>query len=272
MSESENPYSRLKALERMGVVKNYDKIRQFKVAIVGVGGVGSVAAEMLCRLGIGKLCIFDYDKVEPANMNRLFYRLDQCGMDKVTAAKHTLEAINPDVEIQTYNYSITSTRNFHQVSSVFEQMDLVFSCVDNYEARVAISKACNMLDKPWFESGVSESAVSGHVQFMLPGRTACFLCAPPLILESEISENTLKRDGVCTASLPTTMGLISALLVQNAIKYFLGFGKVSYFVGYNALEDFFPKYPILPNPECVDDQCIHLQAKYSVRFLLLNLK
>lgn len=65
--------------------------------IVGVGGVGSVAAEMLCRCGVGKLILFDYDKVELANMNRLFYTPDQCGLSKVEAAKRSLSFINPDV-------------------------------------------------------------------------------------------------------------------------------------------------------------------------------
>ena len=58
-----NPYSRLMALKRMGIVDNYERIRDFSVVIVGVGGVGSVAAEMLTRCGIGKLLLFDYDKV-----------------------------------------------------------------------------------------------------------------------------------------------------------------------------------------------------------------
>jgi ubiquitin-like modifier-activating enzyme 5 len=58
-----NPYSRLMALQRMGIVEDYERIRQKTVAIVGVGGVGSVAAEMLTRCGIGRLLLYDYDKV-----------------------------------------------------------------------------------------------------------------------------------------------------------------------------------------------------------------
>ena len=65
-----NPYSRLMALKAMGIVKDYERIRDVSVAIVGCGGVGSVAAEMLTRCGVGKLILFDYDKVELANMNR----------------------------------------------------------------------------------------------------------------------------------------------------------------------------------------------------------
>jgi molybdopterin/thiamine biosynthesis adenylyltransferase len=51
---------------------------------------------------------------------------------------------------------------------------LVLSCVDNFEARIAINTACNELNQKWFESGVSENAVSGHIQFINPGVTACF--------------------------------------------------------------------------------------------------
>ena len=58
------------ALKRMGVVSNYEAIREKTVVIVGIGSVGSVAAEMLARCGIGSLILFDYDKVEMANMNR----------------------------------------------------------------------------------------------------------------------------------------------------------------------------------------------------------
>lgn len=50
----------------------------------------------------------------------------------------------------------------------------MLSCVDNYEGRMAINTACNELGLPWFESGVSENAVSGHIQFINPGETACF--------------------------------------------------------------------------------------------------
>ncbi len=65
-----------------------------------------------------------------------------------------------------------------------------------------------------FESGVSENAVSGHIQQIIPGVTACFQCAPPLIVATGVDERTLKRQGVCAASLPTTMG-ITAVNAQS---------------------------------------------------------
>lgn len=54
----------------MGIVENYEQIAKKTVVVVGVGGVGSVTCEMLTRIGTGKLIMFDYDKVEIANMNR----------------------------------------------------------------------------------------------------------------------------------------------------------------------------------------------------------
>lgn len=266
-----NPYSRLMALKRMGIVKNYEKIRDFSVAVVGIGGVGSVTAEMLTRCGIGKLIMFDYDKVELANMNRLFFQPYQAGMSKVDAAVTTLRDINPDVQFEAHNYNITTVDNYQDFVDRIRlgnlagdgPVDLVLSCVDNFEARMTINAACNELRQVWFESGVSENAVSGHIQFISPGYTACFACAPPLIVASNIDEKTLKKDGVCAASLPTTMGIVAGFLVQNTLKYLLGFGDVSHYLGYNALQDFFPTMSMKPNPQCDNNHCQLQQREYQ---------
>merc|ERR1712223_1792745 len=265
-----NPYSRLMALKRMGIVENYEKIREYSVAIVGIGGVGSVTAEMLTRCGIGKLIMFDYDKVELANMNRLFFQPHQAGLSKVAAAAKTLEEINPDVVFETHNYNITTVDNFdHFMSRIKEgglnggPVDLVLSCVDNFEARMAINKACNEIGQVWFESGVSENAVSGHIQLVKPGELACFGCAPPLVVASNIDEKTLKREGVCAASLPTTMGIVAGFLVQNVLKYLLHFGTVSHSLGYNAMLDFFPTMTLKPNKDCDDYHCRSQQKVFA---------
>ncbi|CAL8292309.1 unnamed protein product [Lota lota] len=268
-----NPYSRLMALKRMGIVENYEKIRSYSVAVVGVGGVGSVTAEMLTRCGIGKLLLFDYDRVELANMNRLFFQPHQAGMSKVEAAEHTLRNINPDVTFETHNYNITTLDNFNHFMERISHggleegspVDLILSCVDNFEARIAINTACNELGQVWMESGVSENAVSGHIQLIIPGETACFSCAPPLVVAANIDEKTLKREGVCAASLPTTMGVVAGILVQNVLKYLLKFGTVSHYLGYNAMEDFFPKMAMRPNPHCDHSHCRRQQAEYQRR-------
>jgi len=83
---------------------------------------------------------------------------------------------------------------------------------------MTINTACNEMGLIWFESGVAENAVSGHIQFIKPGETACFACAPPLVVATNMDEKTLKKEGVCAASLPTTMGIVAGFLVQNCLK------------------------------------------------------
>eukprot|EP00923_Selenidium_pygospionis_P028052 GHVN01050616.1.p1 GENE.GHVN01050616.1~~GHVN01050616.1.p1 ORF type:complete len:350 (+),score=81.57 GHVN01050616.1:81-1130(+) len=262
----DNVYSRLMALKKMGVVEDYESIVTKTVLLVGVGGIGSVASEMLTRCGLGKLIIFDNDKVNLANMNRLFFRPDQCGLSKVEATKTTLSEINQEVVIEAYDNDICVGWElfFDRINKgglSNGRVDLVLSCVDNYTARMTINKACNESSQHWMESGVSESAVSGHIQTIIPGQTACFQCVPPTALgDDELT--SLNRDGVCAASLPTTMAVVAGLLVQNALKYLLKFGDVTPLLGYNSLSDFFPSQELKPNPHCFDLSCQKRQQEY----------
>ena len=267
-----NPYSRLMALQRMGIVTEYKQIRNKAVAVVGVGGVGSVAAEMLTRCGVGRLQLYDFDVVELANMNRLFFRPEHAGMTKTDAAVRTLRDINPDVEYESYHMNITTVDGFKAFSDSLKdpttgesRVDLVLACVDNYEARMCVNQACLEMGQTWMESGVSEDAVSGHVQTMVPGETACFACVPPLVVASGIDEKTLKREGVCAASLPTTMGMVAGMLVQNSLKHMLRFGSVSKYLGYSALKDFFPTMEVRCNPDCDNGECRRRQEAHRAR-------
>ncbi|KAK1173640.1 ubiquitin-like modifier-activating enzyme 5 [Acipenser oxyrinchus oxyrinchus] len=88
-------------------------------------------------------------------------------------------------------------------------------------------------------------------------------CVPPLVVASNIDEKTLKLEGVCAASLPTTIGVVAGTLVQNVLKYLLGFGTASY-LGYNAMQDFFPTMVIKPNTQCDDRHCRKQQKEYKV--------
>ncbi|KAC9209898.1 hypothetical protein E3N88_46195 [Mikania micrantha] len=226
-----NPYSRLMALQRMGIVENYESIRGFQVLVGG----WSVAAEMLTRCGIGRLLLYDYDTVELANMNRLFFRPEQVGMTKTDAAVQTLSEINPDVVLE-----LSSCPNFYRDCGTDEcwvilkedgvlwsrwvwwpAMVLVVACYGKHdgdeekvvlanngghymwcwaacygkhvgdEEKVGVGKqwwplyvACNELNQIWMELVVWD-AVSGHIQLLIPGETACFACAPPLNLGPE---------------------------------------------------------------------------------------
>ena len=191
-------------------------------------------------------------------------------MFKTEAAASIIAQINPDVQTEAHAYNLTGIDHFAHFCSRLSsgsltggKVDMILGCVDNFGARIAINAACCELGLPWFESGVSEDAMGGHIQFIVPGITACFECVPPLIVASGVPESTLKREGVCAASLPTTMGLVSALLVQNALKYLLKFGKVSFFVGYAAMSDYFPAYAMGPNCDCGNNHCRRLQKEWQ---------
>ena len=87
------------------------------------------------------------------------------------------------------------------------RVDLVLSCVDNFAARMCINQACCELDQVWMESGVSEDAVNGHIQLLLPGRSACFECLPPLVVASGIDEKVMGqhcRRALTLASFPSS--------------------------------------------------------------------
>lgn len=269
-------YSRLTALENMGVVDDYSLITKRTILVVGVGGVGSVVVEMLTRCGIGKLIIIDFDIVELSNMNRMFYNMSHIGMYKTDACVHILKLIDPKINIEKYNLNIV--QEYSTFYSIFKtkEIDLLVSCVDNYSARSIISQTCNEFDIAWFESGISENAISGHIQFIIPGVTACYCCVPPLItfdtdpnedkittsiIESVKDKHPKKSSRTCAASLSTTTSIIAGLLVNNILKYFLKFGECSNFLGYHMIDDYFPCYSIAPNNECNDKWCLLRQRE-----------
>lgn len=85
------------------------------------------------------------------------------------------------------------------------------------------------------------------------------------MVASNIDEKTLKREGVCAASLPTTMGIIAGFLVQNSLKHLLKFGQVTNYLGYSALTDFFPTMNLKPNPNCDDSNCCKRQKEFAAK-------
>ena len=136
------------------------------------------------------------------------------------------------------------------------------SCVDNYAGRMAINGICNKHDQIWFESGVSEDALSCHYQIMIPGETACFCCMPPLALVED-NEANIKREGVCAASLPTTMAITAGFLAHTTLKFLLTFEEISYYLQYNARNEYFQKSEFFPNPECKDHNCLLRQEEHK---------
>ena len=233
-----NPYSRLMALQSAGAVPNYERIRDYSVALVGIGGVGIGVAEMLTRCGVGKLALFDCDVVELANMNKMFYRPEQTGWAKTMAARHYCAELNPDVEIEAHNLDVTADDDAPKFRESLAAgalkrgapVSLVIGCVDNMEARRAIETVCAELHLPYLDATVADDAMSAHVQLIIPGRTAGLDASP---IQSHMPR------GSCPGSLPTTDSIVAGLVGQNALKYLLGFGEVAFLTSYNAITNEF---------------------------------
>ena len=147
-AQDSNPYSRLMALKTMGVVKNYERVRDFSVAVVGIGGVGVGVVEMLTRCGIGKLVIYDFDTIELANMNKMFYRPEQSGWNKTMACRHYCSELNPDTSFEVHNMNVCAEENRGKFKDTLasgsidrkEAVSMIIGCVDNLEARQLIEQ------------------------------------------------------------------------------------------------------------------------------------
>ncbi len=120
------------------------QLKNVRILLFGVGGVGSYAAEALVRAGIGSLTIVDGDVVAPSNLNRqLIARRDNIGEDKVNAAAERYRAICPDCEVIPVKAFVTD-----DVSALFNMYDYdyVLDAVDTVTAKIAIITACAEAD------------------------------------------------------------------------------------------------------------------------------
>ncbi len=113
------------------------RIAQSRVGIAGAGGLGSNIAISLARVGVGQLVIADFDLVEPSNLNRQQYFIDQIGQPKVTALKENLQRINPYVKIDTFNGRITP-QNLNQV---FTDIDVMVEAFDAPDQKAMLTAA-----------------------------------------------------------------------------------------------------------------------------------
>ncbi len=104
----------------------HEKIKTGRVGIAGAGGLGSHVAVALTRIGIGQLDIADFDVVEPSNLNRQQYFIDQIGMPKVIALKTNLQRINPAVRINIFNGKVTP----QNISELFGEVDILVEAFD----------------------------------------------------------------------------------------------------------------------------------------------
>ena len=134
----------------------HEQVRNRHVGIAGVGGLGSQVALALARVGVGRLTIVDFDVVEPSNLNRQQYFIDQIGMPKVTALRDTLARVNPWTEVIVRQQKITA----ENLSGLFAEVDILVEALDAAEQKSMLSRGFLQAfpDKPL----VAASGVAGY--------------------------------------------------------------------------------------------------------------
>ena len=137
-NEDMQRYSRQIMLEEIGFV-GMEKLRDAKVCVVGVGGIGNPIVTQLAAMGVGKLKIVDRDVVEISNLHRQhLYNEADIGKVKVEVAAERLKKINPHVEIEAVPLSITK----YTAESIVKGMDIIIDALDTVDARYALNDAC----------------------------------------------------------------------------------------------------------------------------------
>lgn len=125
-------------LEAMMAARHTPKVqkrmKQGKVAIAGLGGIGSAVAIMLARLGVGRLLLVDFDVVEPSNLNRQSYYISHLGMKKTQALKQQLAEINPYLQVETADCRVRP----EDVPRLFGDYDILCEAFDDPKAKAML--------------------------------------------------------------------------------------------------------------------------------------
>lgn len=115
----------------------HERLKRSQVGIAGCGGLGSTVAVALARSGVGRLVLVDFDVVEPSNLNRQQYFVDQIGLPKVEALAANLTRINPYVTYKRHDLRLGS----NDVHRVFAGCDVVAECFDSAAAKAELAMA-----------------------------------------------------------------------------------------------------------------------------------
>ncbi|WP_167628166.1 ThiF family adenylyltransferase [Listeria valentina] len=194
------------------------KIMQTTLLIVGVGALGSYAAELATRMGFKKLILIDRDFVEWSNLQRqtLFTEQDvQDKLPKAYAAKKHLEAINRNVHIE----SIVDDANLETLSGYESEVDAVLDCTDNFATRRFLNAFCHAHDLPWIYT-----SCAGTYASVFPIRSQDSACLTCLIGEApQTNEASCDLIGVHAPLIPITAGfqvsLLTRLLLDENFEY-----------------------------------------------------
>ncbi len=203
-------YSRQVMLEDIGY-EGQLKLRNAKVCVVGIGGLGNPIATRLVAMGVGKLRIVDRDVIELSNLHRqtMFDETD-VGKIKVETAAQKLQKLNADTVIEALPISV----NDYTALDVVQGCDVVIDGLDSVNARYSLNKAC-VKNKIPFVTGAAVG-ISGQVFTILPKESACYHCLFPAL--DEDSMPTCSIEGVH----PSILSIIGGIEVAEAVRIITG--------------------------------------------------
>ena len=203
-------YSRHIILKEVGA-KGQKKLLNASVLIIGAGGLGAPAAMYLAAAGVGTIGIVDADEVDLSNLQRqIIHTTADIGKAKVKSAKETMQAINPDITVNTYRTFVTS----ENVMELIKDYDFIIDGTDNFSAKFLINDACVMAKKPFSHAGIIR--FKGQLMTYVPGGGPCYRCVfknPP----PKDAVPTCKQAGVIGAM----GGVIGSLQSMVVVKYII---------------------------------------------------
>ncbi len=208
------------------------------VAIIGIGALGTTAANLLARAGVN-LALFDKDIIELSNLQRqTIFTEEDIGKSKALQAAAYLKKVNSSVQVQAYDVFVDS-KNVHNL----KKYDSILDCTDSMEARFLLNDFCVENRKVWIMCSVIQSL--GRVKVFLPGK-ACLRCvySPKIILEECGKCNTL---GI----LNTICSVIAAIQVNECIKILTKQKPCEEFIAYNIIKHSFEKIHIKKRKDCI---------------------
>ena len=207
LSEKElDRYSRQVMLEEIGY-QGQLKLKQAKVCVVGVGGLGNPIVTRLAAMGVGKIRIVDRDVIELSNLHRqTMFTEDDVGQVKVETAAKKLRKLNADVVIEEMPVSI----NDYTAFEVVDGCDVVVDALDSVNARYSLNRACIEKKIP-FVTGAAVG-VTGQCFTILPNESACYHCLFPAL--DEDSMPTCSIEGVH----PSILSIIGGIEVAETVK------------------------------------------------------
>jgi sulfur-carrier protein adenylyltransferase/sulfurtransferase len=239
--EQRNRYGRHLLLPEVGEA-GQQRLLESKVLLLGAGGLGSPAALYLAAAGIGTLGIVDMDVVDASNLQRqILHNLDRIGERKVDSAKKTLTALNPDVDVVTYDVRLGADN----VLDVIDGYDVIVDGTDNFPTRYLLNDAMLLKRIPVVHGSIFR--FEGQVQTFVPYVGPCYRCFLPEPPPPELAPSCAEA-GVLGV-LPGIIGSIQAL---EAIKLLLDLGEplVGRLLAYDALETSFRTFKVRRDPSC----------------------